>query len=43
LWGTDYPIIDHGRSLAEIDGLDLRPESKAALLYENAARVFAFE
>jgi predicted TIM-barrel fold metal-dependent hydrolase len=43
LWGTDYPIIDHGRSLAEIDALELRPESKAALLYENAARVFAFE
>jgi len=40
MWGTDYPLIDHGESLAQVEALGLRDTSKAKFLYENAARVF---
>lgn len=40
LFGTDWPVIDPERTVAEIDELGLRPESKRALLRENALRVF---
>lgn len=40
MWGTDYPVIMHERSLAEIDQLGLRDSSKQKLLHENARRVF---
>ena len=40
MWGTDYPLIMHKRSLAEIEALGLREEAKRKLLRENAVRVF---
>ena len=40
MWGTDFPLILHKESLTQIDALGLKDESKAALLYGNAARVF---
>jgi predicted TIM-barrel fold metal-dependent hydrolase len=40
LFGTDWPVIDPERAVAEIDSLDLRPESKAMLMRDNALRVF---
>jgi len=40
LFGTDWPVIDPERAVAEIDGLDLRPEAKAMLMRDNALRVF---
>ena len=40
MWGTDYPLIMHARSLAEADALGLREEAKRNLLRENAVRVF---
>jgi len=40
MWGTDYPVIMHGRSLAEIEMLGLRDESKKRLIRENAIQVF---
>jgi predicted TIM-barrel fold metal-dependent hydrolase len=40
MFGTDWPVVDPVRALREIDALDLKPESKAALLRGNAARVF---
>jgi len=40
LFGTDWPVIDPERAVAEIDGLDLRHEAKAMLMRDNALRVF---
>ena len=40
LFGTDWPVIDPERAIAEIDALGLRPESKAMLMRDNALRVF---
>lgn len=40
LWGTDFPMIAHTRSLREIEALSLREGAKAKLLRENAVRVF---
>lgn len=40
MWGTDYPMITHARSLQEIDALDLREGPKAKLLRGTAMRVF---
>jgi predicted TIM-barrel fold metal-dependent hydrolase len=40
LWGTDYPMIMHDRSLKEIEELELREAPKKKLLRENAMRVF---
>ncbi len=40
LFGTDWPVIDPERSMAEIDALDLRPEAKRLLMRDNALRVF---
>jgi predicted TIM-barrel fold metal-dependent hydrolase len=40
LFGTDWPVIDPERAVAEIDELDLRPESKAMLMRDNALRIF---
>jgi predicted TIM-barrel fold metal-dependent hydrolase len=43
MWGTDFPMISHERSLREIENLGLRDESKRKLLRENAMRVFGLE
>ena len=40
LFGTDWPVIDPERAVTEIDTLGLRPESHAALMRDNALRVF---
>ena len=40
LFGTDWPVIDPERAVAEIHALDLRPEAKAMLMRDNALRVF---
>ncbi len=40
LFGTDWPVIDPERAVAEIDALGLRPDSRRALMRENALRVF---
>ena len=40
LFGTDWPVIDPERAVREIDDLQLRPESKQALMRDNALRVF---
>ena len=40
LFGTDWPVIDPERAVLEIDALGLRPESRRALMRENALRVF---
>lgn len=40
LFGTDWPVIDPERAIAEIDALKLRPESLRMVMRENALRVF---
>jgi uncharacterized protein len=40
LFGTDWPVIDPERAVAEIEELELRPESKKKFLRENALRLF---
>jgi len=40
LFGKDWPVIDPERSVREIDDLKLRPETMAALMRDNALRVF---
>lgn len=40
LFGTDWPVIDPRRAIAEIAAHGLRPESHKALMRDNALRVF---
>jgi predicted TIM-barrel fold metal-dependent hydrolase len=40
LFGTDFPVIAPERGVAEVDELGLRPESHAALMRDNALRIF---
>lgn len=41
LFGTDWPVIDPERAVAEIDELGFRPEAHSLLMRENALRVFS--
>ncbi|MBF6569557.1 MAG: amidohydrolase [Candidatus Binataceae bacterium] len=43
IFGTDWPVIDPERAVAEIETLGLRPESISALVRENAMRVFKLD
>ena len=40
LYGTDFPVLSHEKSLGQINELGLKIESKAKLLSENALKVF---
>jgi predicted TIM-barrel fold metal-dependent hydrolase len=40
LFGTDWPVIDPERSVREIGAMNLRPETMAALMRDNALKVF---
>ena len=40
MYGTDFPVLTFERYRREIDGLGLRPETRAAFLRENALRIF---
>jgi hypothetical protein len=40
LFGTDWPVIDPERAVAEIQGLGMREESQRMMMRENALRVF---
>ena len=40
LFGTDWPVIDPERAVAEVAAIELRPASRAALMRDNALRVF---
>ena len=40
MFGTDFPVLDFKRTLAEIDALGLEGNSKRKLLRENALRVY---
>jgi predicted TIM-barrel fold metal-dependent hydrolase len=43
MWGTDYPLIMHEESLAQIDEMDLKPEARRALLHDTAVTVFKLD
>ena len=40
IWGTDYPLVQHGESLEQIGDLALKDDSFQKLVRENAVRVF---
>ncbi len=40
MFGTDWPVIDPERAVAEVEELGLREESKQMLMRDNALRVF---
>ena len=40
MFGTDWPVIDPERAVAEIAELDIKPEAKKLLMRGNALRVF---
>ncbi len=40
MWGTDYPLIQHGESLRQVDELGLKPGAKQKLLQDTATDVF---
>ena len=40
VFGTDFPMIDFGRAMDEIAGLDLKPEVLAKLLRRNAEKIY---
>jgi uncharacterized protein len=43
MWGTDYPLILHAESLAQVADLDLKAEALRALLHDTAAAVFGLD
>ncbi len=40
MWGTDWPVVDPERSVAEVEALGLKPQSKQRLMRDNALKVF---
>ena len=40
LFGTDYPVLDFGRTREEIEALGLREAAKKKLLRDNALRLY---
>ena len=43
LFGTDWPVVDFSRAMTEIDALNLKPESKQQLLWDNAIKAYGLE
>lgn len=40
LFGTDFPVIDPGRAVTEVDALGFKPDAHRLLMRENALRIF---
>jgi predicted TIM-barrel fold metal-dependent hydrolase len=43
MFGTDWPVLDFERAIAELDKLEIRESSKRKLLVDNAVRVYGLE
>ena len=43
IFGTDFPVLDFGRTVAEIDGLGLREVPRRKLMRDNALAVYGLE
>ncbi len=40
MFGTDFPVLTHAASVAEVDKLGLKPEARKALMHDTAKKVF---
>lgn len=40
LWGTDFPVVTHKDSIEQVAAIDLKPESRHALMRGAAEKVF---
>lgn len=40
MFAIDYPFVDSGRSVAEMDAIDIAEEDKTAIYHRNAERIF---
>ena len=40
LWGTDFPVIKHADSMAQVAKIELKPEAREQLMYKAARNVF---
>jgi hypothetical protein len=40
IFGTDFPILQFERTIAEIEALELRPHSLRKLLRDNVQRIY---
>lgn len=43
IFGTDFPVLDFARTMAEIDALELPEEAKRKFLRDNAVRVYKLD
>jgi len=43
MFGTDFPVLTHAASIAEIDALGLKEDARKALLHDTAAKVFKLD
>lgn len=43
IFGTDFPVLDFGETMRQIDELDLRPASKRKFLRDNALRIYKLD
>lgn len=43
IFGTDFPVLDFGRTMREIDELRLRPGPKRKFLRDNALRIYKLD
>ncbi len=42
VFGTGYPFMDYAKPVADVMEMDLRPEARAAFLWDNAARIWGW-
>ncbi len=43
MFGTDFPVLDFERTVAEIDAMELRDASRRALMRDNVVRVYGLD
>jgi predicted TIM-barrel fold metal-dependent hydrolase len=43
MFGTDFPVLTHAASIAEIDKLGLKDEARKALMHDTAVKVFKLD
>jgi predicted TIM-barrel fold metal-dependent hydrolase len=40
LFGTDFPVLDFGKAIEQVNELEIRPEAYAKLMRDNAKRIY---
>jgi predicted TIM-barrel fold metal-dependent hydrolase len=43
IFGTDFPVLEFGKTMQQIDALNLRPIPKRKLLRDNALRIYGLD